>query len=83
MLNSSSSKRSPAASRTQPIFSSVAAQVMLRGSARWPLQDPRRQADGVRLPSGQRQGPAATAADEERRMGPLDRLRLAVLSVIV
>src|SRR5690606_8169310 len=39
----------------------------------------RREADDLRLPRRQRERPAAAAADEERRMGPLDRLRPTVV----
>ena len=48
-----------------------------RGSARCSLQDPRREPDDVRLAAGERERPPPAAADEERRMRPLDRLREA------
>ena len=39
----------------------------------------RRETDDVRLASGEGQGPASAAADQQRRVRPLDGLGLAVL----
>ena len=75
--------RSPAASRIQPIFSSVAAIVIERGSERTDSPDAAMSVRGarlidVRLASGERQHPLAAATDEQRGVRALDRLRLAV-----
>ena len=79
MLSSSSSNRSPAASRTQPIFSRGGLDRHRCRIARADRQDARREADDLRLAAGERQRPAAAATDQERRVRPLDGLRVGVV----
>jgi hypothetical protein len=77
-MKTRSSKRSPAASRTHPIFSAVAATVSELGSERWPDRIRGARPTMSAVAASQRERPSPAAADQERRMRATDRFRVAV-----